>query len=446
MASPNDNILVQVQEYAPSYLAYIDNQTVFIKEAYKRFKNFNTTFGANLGDTVQFDLQIRANVVRSLNASSQPIVQRFATITAGNQYSSTFDVTDPQNIFNFSKSTSTEEQIKYFMENFTKPQGGVVATAIEEDMAKNITGSRDFVKNGVASVDTESGGFRFFGDGLTQINSAQQLAQMNANFRAWGNVFNKVNCYLPSVKIPLFVNNFLNQFVPARNEEMASKWMLGTYQNVDYFETNINIRHDAGNVGVSGSILTVVSVITNALGQITGIVASGAALNDPNAIKANDMFEIRLSSTPSLNTTFGTFQGGIETGLQVQNRILLDAASDGSGNVTITFVRPFTVGSALDSSINIRKPIVPGMTLSVLPSHLAASLHTKDAFLLAMPRLPEVTPYPSASVLDENSGASMRMYYGHFGVGAPAQRVVLDCITGSALIAERAMRIALPLN
>lgn len=447
MPSLSDNILVQVQEYAPSYLTYLDNQTLYIKEANKRFKDFNTTLGANLGDTFKFDLQIRANAVRSLNASTQPIVQRFATITAGNAYSSAFDVTDPQRIFNFAKSESTSEQIQYYMEHFTKPQGEAISSSVEEDMSKNIIGAREYVDtNKVTQTDFQSGGFRFYGDGVTQINSAQQLAQMNANFRAWGNVSGKINCYLPSLKIPLFVGNFLNEFVPNRNEEMANKWMLGTYQNVDYYDTNIFPRHDSGTVGATSATLTVVSVITNAQGQITGIVASGAANNDVNAIKANDMLQFNVSSNPNLNTTFGTFVAGIDTGLRVQNRIRFDAASDISGNVTITFVRPFTVGSAIDDSINIFKPIVPGMTLNVLPSHYAGSLHTKDAFLLAMPRLPETVPYPSSTVMDMNSGASLRMYYGFIGTGEPAQRVVVDCITGSALIAERAMRIIFPLN
>ncbi|TXG86343.1 MAG: hypothetical protein E6R13_00655 [Spirochaetes bacterium] len=447
MTTPIDNILVQVQEYAPSYLTYLDNQTLYIRESNKRFENFNTKFSANLGDTIKFDLQIRANVTRSLVAADQPIVQRFSTITAGNAYNSAFIVSDPQRIFNFAKSESTSEQIEYYMENFTKPQGEAISSAIEEDMSKNIIGARTYQdSNRIIRTDKESGAFRFFGNGTTQINSAQQLAQMNANFRAWGNVFGKVNCYLPMTKIPLFVDNFLNQFVPTRNEEMAKKWMLGTYQNVDYFDTNIIPRHDSGTVGSLAQTLTVLSVITNPQNQITGVVASGASVSDPNAIKANDMVEFNLSSNANLNTTFGTFVSGLDTGLKVQNRVAEDAGSDSSGNVTITFIRPFTVGSALDDSINIVKPIVPNMTLSVPPSHFAGSLHTKDAFLLAMPRLPETTPYPSAVVQDSQSGASLRMYYGFLGTGEPAQRVVLDCITGSALIAERSMRIILPLN
>ena len=84
------------------------------------------------------------------------------------------------------------------------------------------------------------------------------------------------------------------------------------------------------------------------------------------------------------------------------------------------------------------------MTVTPLPSHRAGCLMSGDQFYLAMPRLPDESPFTTVNMTDADSGASIRHYFGsQFGMNNRAY--VRDAIWGSTLVSENSMRLIFPL-
>jgi hypothetical protein len=84
------------------------------------------------------------------------------------------------------------------------------------------------------------------------------------------------------------------------------------------------------------------------------------------------------------------------------------------------------------------------MKVTPVPSHRAGILMSGDQFYLAMPRLPDESPFTTVTSVDEDSGASIRHYFGsQFGLNNRAY--VRDCIWGSTLVAENSLRYCFPL-
>jgi hypothetical protein len=67
-----------------------------------------------------------------------------------------------------------------------------------------------------------------------------------------------------------------------------------------------------------------------------------------------------------------------------------------------------------------------------------------SALYLAMPRLPEEVPFPTAAEYDKETGVSMRMYFGSL-FGQNQRGMVHDAIWASTLVPEYCMRILFPL-
>ena len=67
-----------------------------------------------------------------------------------------------------------------------------------------------------------------------------------------------------------------------------------------------------------------------------------------------------------------------------------------------------------------------------------------DQFYLAMPRLPDESPFTTSNMVDTDSGAAIRHYFGsQFGMNNRAY--VRDSVWGSTLVAENSLRYAFPL-
>ena len=79
--------------------------------------------------------------------------------------------------------------------------------------------------------------YRFFGDGVTQINSYGQLASALALFRNYGAAPQNTQGYLSDVAIPAIINSGLQQFALNRNNTSAMSWELGEYSNCSWFES-----------------------------------------------------------------------------------------------------------------------------------------------------------------------------------------------------------------
>jgi hypothetical protein len=429
MAIPS-NIFQTVQTYQKGELAYLQNYACMISTFNKRFKNFQNET-ANLGSSITFDLPPRAYAQNSLVINFQQSVQRVQTLTVDQEIAVGRAITAEQLVFNDMES---------YMKEFGRSDMMELANNIERNLALNAISAVPLA--GGAGLHTESGPTRFYGDGKTAINSYGQIANMLAQFRELG-AGNEMDVYLPAIKVPDIINSGLNQFVMKRNEETAMSWMLGEFDGARYLRSNLMPVQNAGNVGNLAQTLTVVSTNDPTGANITSITFSGATANDQNAIKSGDLGQISFNVANQPNVYALTFYGHVTTGQPVQFRATANAIANGSGDVTVTITPALNCQSGSQTQ-NISTNIVAGMQVTFLPTHRAGMLVNSNGAFLAMPRLPECTPYPSATMSDPKTGAAIRSYYGVL----PFQNqygYAHDAIFGSTVVPEYSLRIAFPL-
>lgn len=414
MALPN-NILQQVQTYQMSGLAYLQNYGVGISISNKKFQNFQDMAG-NLGTSVTFDIPPQLSTVRSLVATFQSAKQKVQTLTVNQEVSASLAFNAEQFIYN----------VRDYMDQWGRAAIAEIGAVIEQDVLKN----------------AETNTYRFYGDGSTAINSFGQLANMLANYRNIGAPREALQIILPDTAVPNIVNSGLNQFVMDRNEEMANSWMIGDWNGAKWYQSNLLPTHTAGTVGNSAQTLTVVSTNDPTGANITQITFSGATNSDTNAIKANDAFQFKDSVSGQTNVRFLTYYGHIASSQPCQFRATADVAADGSGNVVVNIDPPLTAIANSDQNINTN--IVAGMQVTALPSHRCGFIVGASALYLAIPRLPEEVPYPTANKSDPDTGASIRMYYGS-RFGQNERGIIHDAIYGTTAVSRYVMRIAFPL-
>ncbi len=413
MAVPN-NILQQVQTYQESMLAYLENLNCFVSTANTRFKNFEN-LEANLGDTVTFDLPPRMITASSLVATFQSAEQRVENLTVDQAENVAYAFTAQQFLFN----------VQDYMDKFGR-------SATEELSAK--------VESNIAEVCVTAP-FRFYGDGITPINSYGQLAQALAMFRNFGAAKRDTKFYMDDVAQAEVVNSGLNQFVPRRNDEEANSWDIGDFNRASFYTSNLLPIHTAGNVGNNGTVLTVVSVTKNSDGGVTSITFSGAGAGDADAVKLHDKFQFSDGVSGQTDLRFRTFIGHQVCKNPVQFRATADAASTGGGNVTVSIYPALQAASGRNQNINVE--INAGMQVTALPNHRAGLITAGDPLFLAMPRLPEEVPFPTGNKTDEDTGVSCRMYYGSL-FGQNQRGMVHDCIWGKKLVPEYSLSVIFP--
>lgn len=423
------NILQNVQTYQKAELAWMLNEYVLIYLANKKFKNFNSLI-ANLGDTVTFDLSPRSSTQNGLVVSPQQSAQRVQSLICSQAVNTSAAYTDQQFIFN----------VEEYLDRFGRSRIAEIGTYVESDIAQQfISGVRvndPQNPNFGNSLDPASGPYRFYGNGITPINSYGQLAQAMANFRDFGAAIVDTCAVLPMTYIPPIINSGLNQFVIDRNEEDAYSWMLGRFANCDWYESNLLPIHSAGSVGESQTQLTLVRTNDPTGNNVTQITFSGATPGDLNAIKNGDMAEFINGPL------FRQFIGHKISSQPVQFRVTADSAADSSGNVTVD-VFPALV-STPGINQNLSQALEPGMTVLFLPSHRAGIIMSGNPLYLAMPQLPDEDPYNTVRTTDPDSGCSLRHYWGS-QLGQNVRLYIWDVIWGSTFVAENGMRIAFPL-
>lgn len=436
MAVYPSNILQQVQTYQRSGLALLQNLCCHIATANTKFKDFNK-IQANLGSTVTFDLPPRATTVAGLVASWQPAVQRVQSLVCDQANNSSFSVTSQERIFNLEKG---EED---YMNVFGKSFIAELATQVEGNVARNWDSSVRSQLTG--QLNTNSGPYRFYGNGSTALSSYQQLAQAIMYFKNYGSVQDGIKVYLPDTVVPSIVGNGLNQFAPMRNNEIANSWEIGEFGTplVKYYQSNLMPLHLSGNTGVDQDILTVVSVNDPTGQNVTQITVSGATASDAQAVFSGDLFQFQdgVSSFPNLR--YLTFIGHFPSANPVQFRVTADAASDASGNVVLNIFPALNWAGGQNQNLNA--PIAAGMQIKGLLSHRAGGICGGDALYLAMPKLPEQDPYATASEYDEETGVSMRLTYGSV-FGQNQSGMIYDETHGSVLVPEYALRFIIPLS
>ena len=414
------NILQQVQTYQMSNLAFLQNLNCFVSTANTRFKDFEKLIG-NLGDTVSFDLPPRMTTTNSLVANFQPANQRVQVLTCGNAVSTSYAFTSQQFIFN----------VQDYMERFGKASTQEIGAKIEADVAGN------------AVTNT----FRFFGDGINPINTFGQLAQALAQFRNFGSANGRAKGYLSDLVVPGIVNSGLNQFALDRNNKMANSWEVGEFSNCDWYQSNLLPVHTAGTVGNSAApnnVMTVTAFTQNGpSGEIDSITfQTTTAANDPNAILQFDKFQFNDGVAGLPNIRYRTFIGHEISGVPVQVQATATAATDGASLVTV-FINPL-LQAAQTFDQNLSSQLQVGMQVTVLPSHRAGLITAGDPLFLAMPRLPDQSPFYTGNESDPETGVSLRMYYGTL-FGQNQMGMIHDAIWGSTLVPEYSLALIFPL-
>jgi len=430
------NILQQVQTYQRSGLALLQNLCCHIATANTKFKDFDN-IQANLGSTVTFDLPPRFTTVASLVASFQPAVQRVQTLACDQANNTSFAVTSQQRIFNLEKG---EED---YMRVFGKSAIAELATQVEGNVALNWASAVNSQLTN--TLNTFSGPYRFFGNGTTALTSYQQLAQSIMFFKNYGSVAEGIKYYLPDTVIPAIVGNGLNQFAPHRNDDISMSWNVGDFGTplVSYYQSNLMPLHVSGNTGVNQQVLTVVSTNDPTGQNVTQITVSGATASDQSAVFSGDLFQFQDGVSGQQNLRYLTFIGHFPSANPVQFRATANAVANASGIVTIN-ITP-ALNWAGGANVNLNYPIQAGMQILGLPSHRCGGILGGDAFYLAMPMLPEQSPYAVANEYDDDTGCSLRLTYGSL-FGQNQTGMIYDETHGSVIVPEYSMRTVIPLS
>lgn len=361
MAAPT-NILQQVQTYQRAHLALLQNQSPFIATANTRFKDFDKIQG-NLGSTVTFDRPPRFSDTASLVVTFQSADQLVQTLTVDQPFSVAYEFTAQERIFN------VEKDVDSYMEVFGKSAVARLGSRIESVIAQNCNSSvpvRDANGNPTGALHVESGPYRFFGNGITPINSFTQLAQMIANFKNFGAVREGIKSYLYDLAIPNIVGTGLNQFALDRNNEIAMSWQVGEFGTPpsEYYQSNQLPVQNAGTVGNGQRTLTVVSTNDPSGQNITQITFSDTTANDANSVFAGDLaqFQDGVSGLPNLR--FLTYMGPNPSGQPVQIRAIANAATVGNA-ITVSIYPALTAdpNNINGGNIAITSNIVAGLSL-----------------------------------------------------------------------------------
>lgn len=436
MAVFPQNILQQVQTYQRSSLALLLNLCCHISTANTRFKDFDK-IQANLGSVVTFDLPPRATTTAGLVASFQPAVQRVLQLACDQANNSSFAVTSQQRIFNLEKGE--EDYMRVFGKSFIAELANLVESNIAHNWDSSVVSQID------GTTNTFSGPYRFFGDGATALTSYQQLSQSVMLFKNYGAVAEGMKIYLPDTVVPAVVGNSLNQFVPHRNDDIAMSWEIGDFGTplVNYYQSNLMPIHVSGNTGVLGQTLTVISTNDPTGQNVTQITVSGASTSDANAIFSGDVFQFKDGVSNQPNMRYLTFIGHQPSANPVQFRATANAASNASGNVTINITPALNWAGGQNQNLN--NPIAAGMQILTFPSHRCGGILGGDALYIAMPQLPEQSPYDTANEYDPETGASLRLTYGSL-FGQNQTGMIYDETHGSVIVPEYSMRYLIPLS
>lgn len=434
MAAPT-NILQTVITYQKAELAWMLNQYCAIRLTNKKFKDFNN-LTANLGDTVSFDLAPRYVTYGGLVITSQQSTQRVEQLVCSQASNVSAGYTDQQFIFN----------VRDYMDRFGMAAVKELGTAIETDILQSITGTvrnnNPQSANFGALVSTTSGPYRFYGNAVTALNSYQQLAQSIANFQDFGASDIKLRGILPSVDIPAFIGSGLNQFAPNRNEKIVLSWMLGEFNGCEWYKSNLLPLHVSGTIGDTAAPNNVITLVSVSADGTMLTFTEPTAGTDANAMKAGDMIQFNDGVAGKPNLRYRQFIGHAVSQQPVQVRVTADAATTG-GTFTVN-IYPALISANNDANQNLNVALSAGMQATPTPSHRAGVLYSGDQYYLAMPQLPDQSPFTTVNTMDQDTGASIRHYYG-VQFGQNVRSYVRDSIWGSDMVAENALRLIFPM-
>lgn len=403
------NSLKQVQTYQEDALAFLTNQNCFFDKrvANFKFKNFEKFVG-QLGDTVSFELPYRFVANDTLTVTYQPTTQREQTLTVDQSKNIAPAFTAEQFIFN----------VDEYMDKIGRASIAELGAVMEANVAKGILDHT----------------YRFYGNGTTAISSYTQLATALAYFRNYGAANHETVGIIDDISQANIIGTGLEKFALDRNNRIANSWELGSFSRCDWFCSNLLPTQIAGYAGENDTTLTFQSI--NAAGtQITFTHGAGV---QSDFFNENDLLYF------TTNVRYLTFVGHEPSQNQVQVRIT-SGADSASGTVVADIYPPLLADASAGAAQNISRALTTSDTAKVVPSHRAGIIMSGKPLYVAMPRLPSTDPFPSAQSIDEDSGVSLRMYYGEV-FGQNQRALVHDAIWGSSFVDEYCMRVLFPLS
>lgn len=412
------NILQAVQTYQKSSLGLLQNELVLVSKANTKFNEFNKTFAPNnLGNTVTFDLPSRFYSNNTLVVDSfDGVEQRVQSLTVNQKGNVNYAINNEEYIFNLEPND--------YMTEFGRDAMAELGNQIEIKVSNVITQSC----------------FRFYGNGITPLNSFPQLATAHAFHKSFGApAMGNLEAIIPLIDQPAIIGTGQNQFVPQRNDEQYNSWEIGSFNRVNYSTSTVLPVFTAGTLGNDGAVLTVVSTNDPTGAAITAITFSGAG-TDANAVAQNDLgyFVDGVSGQPNLR--YRTFIGHAISPCPVQ--LNLNAAASSGGNVTVTFNPPLS--SVPGRNQNLNTNIVAGMQFKILPDHKRGLILGGNALYVALPTLPTQTPFPTANKIDDTSKIGLRMTYGTI-FGKAEQGIIYDYIMGYTMVPEYTSALIFPI-
>lgn len=438
------NILQAVQTYQKSGLARLVNMFAGISKANKKFQNFEN-MTANLGNTVTYDSPPRAYGNVGLVVGTFDTVEQLTySLTVGgfdingnplnggyydsygnlNAANTNFAVSSEQLVFNIDNNA--------YRKPLEEAQMAELGTLIEKSILNR------FIN------DT----YRFYTAGVTAnavnpISSFAQLAFAESKFKEYGcPAKGDYEAFVPNMAVSSIIATGQNKFTLDSNNQRFNSWEIGMFDSFNYNRSNLLPVHIAGTMGANQDTLTVTSFVTAADGGISSITFSGASTNNAGAALKGDLayFLKGVVGQPDLN--YLTYTGHSPSEVDVQVQITANATSAG-GNVTL-LISP-ALYSAPGKNQNINAPIAVGMQIKLMPSHRAGVMYAGSPFYLAMPQLPDQSPFTTSSLADADSGAAIRLTTGS-AFGQNLTGSIFDSIWGAKLTPQYAMRLLFPVN
>ena len=408
--------LAAVQTFQASGLDYLQNINCLINTANTKFQNFES-FNGQLGSTVGYSTPPQTRAVDSLVISDtdwQGIDQTVHQLTVDKEIAVPVKFSDQDYLF----------QAEHFIDDFHMASTAELSARME----------RRIWETTVAS-NTYKSYFNITNNLVTPLTSYKEIAQLVSDFKSQGAPQGNYKIYLPNNVVPELVQESLNNFTLKRNEASANSWELGSWQGVDFYESNCIPQHDSGTIGNDGETMTIVSI--SADGKT--ITANGVTATTATLSQNDIVYFLDVEGQPNVRPL--SFYGHFAVDDQVTRRVTTAAVADGTGQIVFSIDPPLDSGNTATANINV--DINAGMQLKAVPSHTTALLTSSNALFVAMPRLPDMSPFASHSQYDKDTGVSYRVSYGSF-LGQGFQGFVVDGIYGASMAPDYVKRICLP--
>lgn len=431
----------QIELFAKDQVEALYNVGYACKYTNKKHDKFNEQDGS-LGNSVLIRKPYRSVVSDGVAAVQQGFSIRLQTL-AVTQAKNTAHAWSPFD-FQFYKDS--------FMDDLGLADVASMGTAVELDLMKSISGTMvgssnyntDLTGNNPFAGITQfmSGPYRF-SDFTQNGASYQSIAQAMQELKTFGAVQATYDVLMHNMDVSPIIGTGQGQFLPQRNEENFNSWEIGSFNGMNFFQSNCIEPFYAGVAGAQGITLTLVSAsLTPVVGSpgdyTTTLVLSGAPSNTAQVVKVGDLMYFLDSAGLNLRQ----FTGYGLTPLKVQMRALADADSDNSGNVTV-LVTP-GLDARKGPTQNLNKALQAGMQLKVVGDHRRGAIISRKYWYSAFPALPPRDPFVSGIQSDKDFGLSYAKYYGSELLSGTT--VMTDVVTyGSMMLQEYHQALCFPL-